>query len=122
MILADTAIWVDHLRNNNPEMVRRLGGGQVVMHPFIVGEIALGSLHSRRKRLDDMDALLEVNVAQLHEVRHMIEAHSLYSRGIGITDACLIASCLITPGTQLWTRDNAMEKVARTLGIPVNLP
>lgn len=122
MILADTSIWVDHLRNNNPEMVRRLSRGQIAMHPFIVGEIALGSLHNRRKRLDDMDALLEVNVAQLHEVRPMIEAHSLNSRGIGLTDACLIASCLITPGTQLWTRDNAMENVGRSLGIPVNLP
>ena len=122
MILADTSIWVDHLRNRNPEMEKRLIRGQIVMHPFIVAEIALGSLHNRRKRLDDMDALLEVRVAQLNEVRHMIEAHVLYSKGIGLTDAHLIASCLLTPGTQLWTRDAAMKKVAKALGILVNLP
>jgi predicted nucleic acid-binding protein len=92
------------------------------MHPFVVAEIALGSLQNRRKRLDDMEALLSVRVAQLSEVRHMIEAHSLYSKGIGLTDAHMIASCLLTPGTQLWTRDAAMEKVARALGILVNLP
>ena len=92
------------------------------MHPFIVAEIALGSLHNRQKILDEMEALLEVRVAQLSEVRHMIEAHSLYSRGIGLTDAHLIASCLLTPGTQLWTRDCALLKVAQTFGIQANLP
>jgi predicted nucleic acid-binding protein len=121
MILADTSIWVDYLRRGNAEMARLLGGGQIVMHPYIIAEIALGSLHNRRKRLEEMEALLEVRVAQLSEVRHMIEAHTLYSRGIGLTDAHLIASCLLTPGTQLWTRDGAMKKVAGTLGILVNL-
>ncbi len=122
MILADTSIWVDHFRGRNPEMQKRLRRGQIAMHPFIVAELALGSLHDRRKKLDDMEALLEVKVAQLNEVRHMIEAHALYSKGIGLTDAHLIASCLMTPGTQLWTRDGALEKTARTLGIAVNLP
>jgi predicted nucleic acid-binding protein len=69
-----------------------------------------------------MDALLKVRVAQLHEVRHMIEAHTLYSKGIGLTDAHLIASCLLTPGTQLWTRDAALKKVAKALGILITLP
>lgn len=122
MILADTSIWIDHLRNSNPEMVKLLIGGQIVMHPFIVAEISLGSLHNRQERLDDMDALLELKVAQLTEVRHMIESHALYSKGIGLTDAHLIASCLMSPGTQLWTRDASMEKVARSLGILITRP
>jgi predicted nucleic acid-binding protein len=122
MILADTSIWVDHLRSRDPEMERRLSSGQIAMHPFIVAEIALGSLHNRRKKLDDLEALLEVNVAQLNEVRHMIEAHALYSKGIGLTDAHLIASCLMTPGIQLWTRYSALKNVAEALGILVSLP
>jgi predicted nucleic acid-binding protein len=122
MILADTSVWVDHLRNHSPAMEKRLLSGQIVMHPFIVAEIALGVLHNRQKRLADIESLLEVRVAQISEVRHMIEAHALYAKGIGLTDAALIASCLMTPGTQLWTRDSAMEKVVRTLGIRVNLP
>ena len=122
MILADTSIWVDHLRNRNPEMERLLGGGQIMMHPFIVAEISLGSLHNRQKMLDDLEALLEVNVAALNEVRHMIESHTLYSKGIGLTDAHLLASCLMTLGTQLWTRDGALKNVAAALGILVNLP
>jgi hypothetical protein len=122
MILADTSIWVEYFRSSNPEMEKRLSRGQIVMHPFIVAEIALGSLRNRHRKLQDMEALLGVKVAQLNEVRHMIEAHALYSRGIGLTDAHLIASCLMTPGTQLWTRDGALVKVAKALGIPVNLP
>jgi predicted nucleic acid-binding protein len=52
----------------------------------------------------------------------MIEAHALYARGIGLTDAHLIASCLMTPGMQLWTHDGALEKAARTVGVAVNRP
>jgi predicted nucleic acid-binding protein len=122
VILADTSIWVDHLRNRNPEMERYLGQGQIVMHPFIVAEISLGSLHNRQKTLDAMEALLEARVATLNEVRHMIERHALYSKGIGLTDAHLIASCLITSGTRLWTHDSAMKKVAAALGVLINLP
>ncbi len=122
MILADTSVWVDYLRSRDSKMENLLGKGQIAMHPFIVAEIALGSLHNRQKILAEMEALLEVQVAQLTEVRHMIEAHSLYSRGIGLTDAHLVASCLMTPGTQLWTRDGALLKIAQTLGIQANLP
>ena len=121
MILADTSVWVDHLRNRNPEMEKYLGRGQILMHPFIVAELSLGSLRNRQSTLGAMESLLEVKVAALSEVRHMIEAHTLYSKGIGLTDAHLIASCLITPGTQLWTRDVAMKKVAATLAILIDL-
>jgi hypothetical protein len=69
-----------------------------------------------------MEALLEVRVAQLNEVRQMIEAHGLYSKGIGLIDAHLIASCLLTPGTKLWTLDRSLEKVASDLEIRADFP
>lgn len=117
MILADTSVWVDYLRRGNQEMEQSLGRGEIVTHPFIVAEIALGSLHNRRNRLDELESLLEVRVAQLSEVRHMIETRALYARGIGLVDAHLLASCLMTPGAQLWTLDGALAKVAKNLGI-----
>ncbi len=98
-------------------MEERLSRGQIVMHPFVVAEIALGSMKNRRQRLFDLDSLFKVRVAQLSEVRRMIEAHTLYAKGIGLIDAHLLASCLLAPGTRLWTRDAALEKVARTFGI-----
>ena len=120
MILADTSIWVDHLRLSNAQMASLLNRGKIAMHPFVVAEIALGSLKNRRQKLGAMDLLRKVRVAQMSEVRHMIEANALYSKGIGLIDAHLIASCLLTPGTQLWTRDSALQKVAKALGILVD--
>jgi predicted nucleic acid-binding protein len=121
VILADTGIWIDYFRGRNAKMRKLLEDGQIATHPFIVAEIALGSLHDRRKTLSEMEALWEVKVARLTEVRRMIESHALYSRGVGLIDAHLIASCLLTQGTQLWTRDIALQKVARPLGIAANL-
>jgi hypothetical protein len=122
MILADTSIWIDHLRKGSADLEKLLLAGQIAMHPFVVAEIALGSLHNRRVRLSELDSLLEVNVARITEVRHMIETRSVYSRGLSLTDAHLILSCLMTPGTQLWTRDRDMEAVARSLSIPIFQP
>jgi predicted nucleic acid-binding protein len=102
-------------------MERSLGRGEIVTHPFVVAEIALGSLHNRRKRLDELESLLEVRVAQLSEVRHMIETRALNAKGIGLVDAHLLASCLMTPGTQLWTLDGALAKVAKNLGVSFRL-
>jgi hypothetical protein len=117
VILADTSIWIDHFRTPNPQMANLLSRGEIAMHPCVVAEIALGSMKDRQQKLWAMDLLRKVKIAQLSEVRRMIEAHALYSKGIGLTDAHLAASCLLTPGTQLWTRDAALMKVAASLGI-----
>jgi predicted nucleic acid-binding protein len=122
VILADTSIWIDLLRGGKPEMQTLLQDGQVVMHPFIVAEVALGSLRNRQQTFALMESLWMVRVAHLDEIRKMIEAHSLYSRGLGLTDVHLLASCLITPGVQLWTRDASLEKAAMALGVRAILP
>jgi predicted nucleic acid-binding protein len=122
VILADTSIWIDLLRGGKPEMQALLQDGQIVMHPFIVAEVALGSLRNRHQTFALMESLWMVRVAHLDEIRKMIEAHSLYSRGLGLTDVHLLASCLITPGVQLWTRDASLEKAAMALGVRAILP
>jgi predicted nucleic acid-binding protein len=120
VILADTSVWIGHLRASDPLMESLLIRGKIAMHPFVVAEISLGSLKNRRQKLGAMDSLRKVKVAQMGEVRRMIEAHALYSKGIGLTHAHLAASCLLTPGTQLWTRDAAMMKVAAGCDILFN--
>lgn len=126
MILADTSIWIDHLRSGNrstnKEMRRHLNDGQIVIHPSIIAELALGSLQDRAKTLALLDLLPQVRVAQLSEVRRMIEARRLYSLGIGLTDAHLIASVFINSSTLLWTRDKRLRKAAESLGIHARLP
>ena len=122
MILADTTIWIDHLRRQDARMEELLRRGQILMHPWIVAELSLGSLRDRRNFLAALDGLFQANVASLNEVRQFIEARKLYAMGIGLTDAQLVASCLITPGTKLWTRDAALNRVALALGIAAGLP
>jgi predicted nucleic acid-binding protein len=121
VILADTGIWIEYFRGRHSKMPELLADGRIAMHPFVLAEIALGSLRDRRKTLAEMGALWEVKVARLTEIRRMIESHALYSRGIGLIDAHLIASCLITQGTQLWTQDISLQKVARSLDIHANI-
>ena len=121
MILADTSIWIDHFRSGNKEMRKYLHEGQIVIHPSIVAELALGSLRERAKTLALLDLLPPVRAAQLSEVRRMIEARRLYSLGIGLTDAHLIASVFINSSTLLWTRDKRLRKAAEDLGIHARL-
>jgi hypothetical protein len=122
MILADTSIWIDHLRAGNKELRELLNQGQIAIHPFIIAELALGSLGQRDKTLALLDLLPQVRVAQLSEVRHTIEARSLFGLGIGLIGAQLIASAFINPPTLLWTRDKRLRKVAERLGVHAGLP
>jgi len=102
-------------------MQKYLNQGQIVIHPFVIVELALGSLRGRSKTLALLDFLPRVRVAQLDEVRLMIEARGLYSLGIGLTDAHLIASIFISPPTLLWTRDKRLRKAAEALRIHASL-
>ena len=92
-----------------------------MIHPFIIGELALGSLRARAKTLALLDLLPQVRLPQLAEVRLMIEARRLYGLGIGLIGAHLIASVFVTSPTLLWTRDKPLHKVAEALGIAASL-
>ncbi len=122
MILADTSVWVDHFRKKDVELSRQLQRSLILIHPFVVAELALGNLPSRQKALIDLDLLPMCKVAQLGEVRGMIEARSLYRQGIGLVDAHLLAATLITPNTLLWSRDKRLRSVAQSLGLDAKLP
>jgi predicted nucleic acid-binding protein len=121
LILADTSIWIDHLRSGNQDMRQHLTRGNIVVHPFVIAELALGSLRERTRTIALLDLLPQVRMAQVSEVRLTIEARRLHSLGIGLTDAHLIASVFINPSTLLWTRDTRLRKAAESLGIHASL-
>jgi hypothetical protein len=122
VILADTSVWIDHFRSGDRELQKALNLGQILIHPWITAELALGSLRDRAKTLAMLDPLPQALAAQPNELRHMIEARRLHNLGIGLTDAHLIASVLLKPPTMLWTRDKQLRKVAEALGVHANLP
>lgn len=103
-------------------MRQALMKGQIVIHPFVIGELALGSLRHRSKTLAMLDSLPQVLVAQLSELRIAIERHRLHSLGIGLIDAHLLASVFLSPPTLLWTRDRRLRKSAEAFGVDVSLP
>lgn len=122
MILADTSIWVQHFRFGEPLLVELLTRGDILMHPFVIGELALGSLGDRDIVLDSLQALPSAGLAQMEEVLLLVERRRLFARGIGYVDACLIASTLLTDGTRLWTRDRRLKAVAVELVIEFAQP
>lgn len=122
MILADTSVWIDHFRSGDKNLEAGLNQGRIVIHPWIIAELALGSLRERTKTLATLDLLPQVRVAQLSELRLMIESRRLYNLGIALTDAHLIASAYLNPPVMLWTRDRQLRKVAEALGIHANFP
>ncbi len=102
-------------------MVEHLNQGNIAIHPFIIAELALGSLQQRAKTLALLDLLPQLRMAQLSEVRRMIEERRLCNLGMDLTDAHLIASVLINPSTLLWTRDKRLRKAAQSFGIHAGL-
>ena len=122
-ILIDTSILSKHLRSENRQVNELIEAGLVVTHPFILGELALGSMSDRMVKIAAFETLPLLPVADLDEVRHLIEIRKLYTRGIGYVDAHLISSLLIveTP-IDLWTDDVHLASVANDLGFLATPP
>ena len=121
MVLVDTSVWVEHLQRGNSELAGLLQRGQVLSHPYVVGELALGSLQQRATILDALQNLPQACVANAEEVLGFIGVHGLHGLGIGYVDACLLASVRLTPGGVLWTLDKRLAAAATRLGVAAGL-
>ena len=117
MILVDASVWIDHLRQSDHALVQALEAGQVLVHPFIVGELACGNLANRRQVLNLLQALPQAPVASHEEVLGFIERRQLMGRCIGYVDVHLLASVALEGTSTLWTRDRLLAVVARDLAL-----
>lgn len=117
MILADTSIWIDHLRGGDARLAELLESGLVSVHPFVIGELALGNLKNREVILGSLQDLPSVVVAEHAEALNFIEHHALFGFGIGYVDVHLLAAVRLTPDTTLWTRDKRLRAAAAKLNI-----
>jgi predicted nucleic acid-binding protein len=116
MVLADTSVWADHFRSNDPHLVELLGNNNVMMHPFVLAEIALGSLRGRAQSIHDLGSLPFARVVEDTAVLHSIESLRLYGTGIGFVDAHILLSAK-QEGHDLWTRDKRLSAQAARLGV-----
>lgn len=121
MILADTSVWVDHLRRGEPWLAAALDAGRVWMHPFVLGELACGTLHSRAEVLELLGQLPSVPVATDAEVLGFIDRRAVWGRGIGWVDAHLLAATALAVPVRLWTHDKRLAVVAEELGLGSSL-
>lgn len=117
MFLVDTSIWVDHLRLTEPLLVSALEQGRVLVHPFVIGEIACGCLGNRARVLELLAELPAAPVATEAEALGFLDRHSLMGRGIGYIDVHLLAATALAGDAALWTRDKRLAVIAAELGL-----
>jgi predicted nucleic acid-binding protein len=121
MILADTSIWIDHFRRNEPRLARFLGRGEVVMHPFVIGELVLGYVPRIAELIVDLRTLPKAAMADTDEVLKFIAHRKLSGSGIGYVDAHLLAAAALVPETFLWTRDKRLHAAAQSLSLAAQI-
>ncbi|CAM2159408.1 Ribonuclease VapC32 (plasmid) [Pararobbsia alpina] len=117
MILADTSIWIDHIRAPQPVLAHLLNDGKIIMHPIIVGELSLGSLPNRTEFLATLHDMPMATAATDEEIRYFIENAKLYSRGVGYMDVSLLTAVRLTPNARIWTRDKRLRQIASELSL-----
>lgn len=115
MILADTSIWIGHLRKADPVLIELLEAGEVLAHPMVIGELACGTMPRRDEVLGALLELPAASVATDPEVLRFIDRHRLMGRGIGYVDVHLLAATLLSTDTRLWTADARLAAVAARL-------
>lgn len=121
MILVDTSVWVDHLRVGDDTLAALLNSSQVLMHPFVLGELACGNLRQRAEVLALLKDLPQATIARDDEVLFFIERQALMGRGVGYVDAHLLAAVALDTAARLWTRDKRLQVVAGELGLAYDL-
>jgi predicted nucleic acid-binding protein len=117
VILVDTSVWIDHLRFTNQRLATLLMNNSVLAHPFVTGELALGTLRDPENVLGSIGKLPQAVKAEDAEVLQLIRTRNLAGLGIGYVDSHLLASTLLTPGASFWTYDKRLAAVAPRLGL-----
>jgi predicted nucleic acid-binding protein len=116
MVLVDTSVWVSHLRDGDSLLSGLLNSGMIVCHPFIVGELACGSLKKRSEILSLLNALPFVKLATHEEVMHFIDSRHLMGKGLGYIDVHLLSSAMLSEASLL-TYDQKLREIAAKLDI-----
>jgi len=116
VIIVDTSIWIDHTRLPSFRLSSLLNSSQILMHPFVIGEIALGSLARREAMITLLEDQPEAPVASFSEVLALISRERLHGLGIGYVDAHLLASARLAEAA-IWTKDKRLHAAAERLGV-----
>ncbi|MBI2027283.1 MAG: VapC toxin family PIN domain ribonuclease, partial [Deltaproteobacteria bacterium] len=86
LVLVDTSVWIDHLRQKNTELIALLEQNLILVHSAIIGELACGNLKRRNEFIQYLQFLPTSQEASSEEVLEMIENRHLYGKGINWVD------------------------------------
>jgi predicted nucleic acid-binding protein len=115
VVLADTSVWVHHFRHGSDRLKALLESGAVATHPFVLGELACGTLARRAETLNSLRALPRVAAVDDGEAMGLVESARLWGSGLGWVDVHLLAAAKLA-GATLWTLDAALARAAERLG------
>jgi predicted nucleic acid-binding protein len=121
MILVDSSVWIDHLRQKDVLLSQLLINNQVCIHPMIIGELACGNLQNRSSIIKLWQSLPHVNQATHLEALHCMDKHNLFGQGIGFIDLHLLASTVLSSDTLLWTNDRRLKNIAVELKLSFSI-
>lgn len=122
MIVVDSSVWIDHFRDPDSVLLQLLEERRILIHPFVIGEVALGHVRRREMALSELKELRRVAMAEDKEVLQFIHDNRLFGIGIGYIDAHLLASTMLTKGAALWTLDGRLRAAAMRLGLAADRP
>ncbi len=116
MILLDSSVWIDHLAKSNDKVVEVLDTQEVVAHPFVIGELACGTMRQRELFLSQLALLPSLPMASHTECMTLLSANRLWGIGLSWINVHLLASCRIAR-VRVWTNDSALMLVSKRLGL-----
>lgn len=121
LVLADTSVWIEHLRSRDPVLEELLVQRRIRMHPFVMGELAMGNLADRAKTLRQLGDIHRSRRATDEEVMALVEGHRHYGGGLSWVDGHLLSAVILTEAMTLWTRDRRLNEAAARHGRAANL-
>lgn len=116
MIVADSSVWIDHFRNPQAQLPRLIDYGELWMHPYVICELALGSVPDRARFVTFLQSLPCFEPADDSALLQFVNDYELHGKGVGLVDAELLRSCAEAKG-HLWSHDKRLLAQAARLGL-----
>jgi predicted nucleic acid-binding protein len=119
MVIVDTSVWINHFRRGNAALTSLLNDGKVVIHEFIIGELACSNFKQYEQIIKLLMNLHRTKKVTIEEYLLFIEKNKLNGTGIGFVDIHLLASSKLS-GYPLFTYDKKLSNAAKVLTLEYN--
>ena len=116
MIILDTSVWIEHLKNNQnffPKISKLLESGEILAVECVFGELLQGVKEKSEK---DMVLNFWTYLPKKHYENIIIEAgeysaqNKLLDHGVGLIDAIILIHG-IKSNSKIWTLDNKFLRI-----------